>query len=207
MTSLKTYFNDSQLLNEYIENMTVNKDGVETIYNSFSVPNTENDNIEKIKAANYDKVLVITEDWCGDAMMNLPILKHISELLNLEVRVFHRDDDTNLIDQYLTNGTARSIPIFVFLNDEYQQETVWGPRARQVQKFVDEARANLPAKDDPTFEENQMKFMRLSPIVIKQIHKCGKQCLNLSLNNYATNNNKKVYTLRAKCIYLYYISF
>ena len=153
MTSLKTYFNDSQLLNEYIENMTVNKDGVETIYNSFSVPNTENDNIEKIKAANYDKVLVITEDWCGDAMMNLPLLKHISELLDLEVRVAHRDDDTNLIDQYLTNGTARSIPIFVFLNDEYQQETVWGPRARQVQKFVDEARANLPAKDDPTFEE------------------------------------------------------
>lgn len=49
---------------------------------------------------NYSKVLVITEDWCGDAMMNLPILKHISEALNLEVRVFHRDDDTKLIDQY-----------------------------------------------------------------------------------------------------------
>ena len=49
--------------------------------------------------------------------MNIPILKHISEALNLEVRVFHRDENTDLIDQYLTNGTARSIPIFVFLND------------------------------------------------------------------------------------------
>ena len=29
----------------------------------------------KIKEMNYSKVLVITEDWCGDAMMNLPILK------------------------------------------------------------------------------------------------------------------------------------
>ena len=38
-------------------------------------------------------------------MMNLPILKRISESLQLEVRVFHRDEDTNLIDQYLTNGT------------------------------------------------------------------------------------------------------
>ncbi len=27
-------------------------------------------------------------------MTNLPILKHISEALNLEVRVSHRDDDT-----------------------------------------------------------------------------------------------------------------
>ena len=150
MTSLKTYFNDSQPLNDYIEQMSENKEDLLT--KSFSLPE-DDDRLTKIKSLNYSKVLVITEDWCGDAMMNLPILKNIAEQLNLEVRVFHRDDDTNLIDQYLTNGTARSIPIFVFLNDDYQQETVWGPRARQAQKFVDESRAHLPSKDDPTFEE------------------------------------------------------
>lgn len=152
MTSLKTYFNDSQPLNDYIEQMSENKEDLLTIYKSFSLPE-DDDRLTKIKSLNYSKVLVITEDWCGDAMMNLPILKNIAEQLNLEVRVFHRDDDTNLIDQYLTNGTARSIPIFVFLNDDYQQETVWGPRARQAQKFVDESRAHLPSKDDSTFEE------------------------------------------------------
>ena len=152
MTSLETYFKNSQPLDQYIEAMTENKENLLSIYNSFSTPEDDG-RLEKIKASNYSKVLVITEDWCGDAMINIPILKHISEALNLEARVFHRDENTDLIDQYLTNGTARSIPIFVFLNDEYQQETVWGPRARQVQKFVDEARANLPAKDDPTFEE------------------------------------------------------
>lgn len=152
MTSLKTYFNDSQPLNDYIEQMSENKEDLLTIYKSFLLPE-DDDRLTKIKSLNYSKVLVITEDWCGDAMMNLPILKNIAEQLNLEVRVFHRDDDTNLIDQYLTNGTARSIPIFVFLNDDYQQETVWGPRARQAQKFVDESRAHLPSKDDPTFEE------------------------------------------------------
>lgn len=86
-------------------------------------------------------------------MMNVPILKHISERLNIEARVFHRDENTDLIDQYLTNGTARSIPIFVFLNDDFEQQTVWGPRARQVQHFVEETRSKLPAKDDPTFED------------------------------------------------------
>ena len=69
---------------------------------------------------------MISEDWCGDAMMNIAILKHISELLNLEVHVFHRDQDTDLIDQYLTNGKSRSIPIFIFLNDNFEQENVWG---------------------------------------------------------------------------------
>src|SRR5699024_12655611 len=73
--------------------------------------------------------------------------------LHLEVRVFHRDENTDLIDQYLTNGTARSIPIFVFLNDDFEQQTVWGPRARQVQNFVDDTRSKLPEKDDPTFKD------------------------------------------------------
>lgn len=47
---------------------------------------------------NYFKILVIIEDWCGDVMMNFLILKYISEVLNLEVCVFYRDDDIKLID-------------------------------------------------------------------------------------------------------------
>lgn len=79
---------------------------------------------------NYSKVLVITEDWCGDAMMNLPILKHISEALNLEVRVFHRDDDTKLIDRYLTNGKSRAIPIFVFLKRSIRTRNSLGTKSK-----------------------------------------------------------------------------
>ena len=40
-----------------------------------------------------------------------------------------------LIDQYLTNENLRAIPIFVFLNDQFEQETVWGPRANEVQNL------------------------------------------------------------------------
>ncbi len=160
MTSLETYFKNSQPLDQYIEAMTQNKENIETIYNSFSLPQDDN-RIETLKSSSYSKVIVITEDWCGDAMMNVPVLKHISEALNLEVRAFHRDEDTKLIDQYLTNGTSRSIPIFVFLNDDYEQQTVWGPRARQVQHFVDETRANVPDKNDPTFEDKSAEAHKI----------------------------------------------
>ncbi|MDU7037479.1 MAG: thioredoxin family protein, partial [Staphylococcus simulans] len=74
--------------------------------------------------------------------------------LDLEVRVFHRDQDTDLIDQYLTNGKARAIPIFVFLNDQYEQENVWGARAKAAQVFVEETRKKLlPDKDDENYDE------------------------------------------------------
>ncbi len=124
MRSLETYFNKSQPLDEYIYKMKNNQENLQSIYKSFQLPKND-ERLEKLKDSAYSKVLVITEDWCGDAMMNIPILKHISEKLNIEARAFHRDDDTHLIDHYLTMGKSRSIPIFIFMNDAFEQLTVW----------------------------------------------------------------------------------
>lgn len=161
MANLETYYKNSQDLNTYIDQMSENKEGLLNIYNDFTVPQND-ERINKIKQKDYSKVLVISEDWCGDAMMNIAILKHISELLNLEVHVFHRDQDTDLIDQYLTNGKARSIPIFVFLNDKFEQENVWGPRAKSAQKFVEKTRSDyLPDKDDPSYDEKAQQVHKV----------------------------------------------
>ncbi|SUM70164.1 Thioredoxin [Staphylococcus saccharolyticus] len=72
--------------------MKNNQENLQSIYKSFQLPKND-ERLEKLKDSAYSKVLVITEDWCGDAMMNIPILKHISEKLNIEARAFHRDDE------------------------------------------------------------------------------------------------------------------
>ncbi|EHJ08163.1 hypothetical protein SS7213T_05541, partial [Staphylococcus simiae CCM 7213 = CCUG 51256] len=69
MTNLETYFKNSQPLNDYIDNMKTNKDNIIEIYQSFDMPN-DSERLNKISNMDYSKVLVITEDWCGDAMMN-----------------------------------------------------------------------------------------------------------------------------------------
>ncbi|MGO1988350.1 thioredoxin family protein [Mammaliicoccus vitulinus] len=153
MTKLVTYYEQAQPIKEYVNEMTTNKDQLLDIYQSFQLPKND-ERLDKIKDKNY-KVLVITEDWCGDAMMNIPVLLNIADYANIEVKVFHRDEDTNLIDQYLTNGTARSIPIFVFLNENHEQEHVWGPRAISIQKHVEILRKDLPSKDDSTYAEKE----------------------------------------------------
>lgn len=74
------------------------------------------------KLAKPVNVLVIAEDWCGDVIDNLPILGRIaqsSEKLNL--KVFLRDKNLDLIDQYLKEGKFRSIPVFVFLDDNFSE--------------------------------------------------------------------------------------
>jgi len=67
-------------------------------------------------------VLVLAEDWCGDVIDNLPILGRLAaESDRLDLRIFLRDQNLDLIDQYLKDGQFRSIPVFVFFDDEFNE--------------------------------------------------------------------------------------
>jgi hypothetical protein len=90
------------------------------------------------------KLLVIAEDWCGDASNTVPIIAKLVEMApGLELRVIPRDENPELMDQYLTNG-ARSIPIVIALNDNFQEVGHWGPRPAQLQTWVMANRGTIP---------------------------------------------------------------
>lgn len=68
------------------------------------------------------RVLVLAEDWCGDVVANLPVLGRLSkESGKLDLRVFARDENPDLMDQYLNQGKYKSIPVFVFFDDEFRE--------------------------------------------------------------------------------------
>ncbi len=73
-------------------------------------------------------------------------MKRISEVANIEMSLLIRDENLELMDQYLTNGTARAIPIFIFIDKDGNEQAVWGPRAPKVQELVTSMRATLPEK-------------------------------------------------------------
>jgi hypothetical protein len=67
-------------------------------------------------------VLVLAEDWCGDVIDNLPILGRIAaETGKLNMRIFLRDANLDLMDQYLNRGEFRSIPVFAFFDEQFQE--------------------------------------------------------------------------------------
>lgn len=67
-------------------------------------------------------VLVLAEDWCGDVVNNLPVLARLAEASGkLNLRVFLRDQNLDIMDQYLKDGQFRSIPVFVFFDEELRQ--------------------------------------------------------------------------------------
>ena len=63
-------------------------------------------------------VLVITEDWCGDSLYQLPVLARLVEGdPDVELRVFLRDRNPDVMDQFLKRGRYRTIPVFVFFDE------------------------------------------------------------------------------------------
>ena len=155
MKTEQKYFEEAKSLAQYMDDMTQLKDWSFAIYEKFEVP-TDDGFVEKLRNANVH-ILTITEDWCGDAMLNNPIIRKVAEAANVDVRAVLRDADTALIDRHLTNG-GRSIPIYLVLNEVGNVVAKWGPRAPELQQLVMDGRAQLPSQDDPQFEEAQKQF-------------------------------------------------
>lgn len=156
---LKQWFEKGLTTNQYIDGMQVHKENLQKVYHSFQLSEENKEALLTIPTTGM-KVIVLTEDWCGDAMVNIPVLLRIVEETNIDVRFILRDSNLDLMDQYLTNGTARSIPIFIFIDEEGNELAVWGPRAAKVQQHVDELRAQLPSKDAPDFKDKQSAMIK-----------------------------------------------
>jgi hypothetical protein len=81
-------------------------------------------------------LLVLSEDWCGDAVNTVPVVARLAALSpNLELRVLARDENLDLMDAHLT-GTSRSIPVVILLDAEYRERGWWGPRPTALQHSV-----------------------------------------------------------------------
>ena len=90
------------------------------------------------------RLLVLAEDWCGDASNTIPILaKLVERLPGIELRVLRRDEHPDVMNRYLTNG-SRSIPIVIALDADFREVGFWGPRPSELQAWVMANRGTAP---------------------------------------------------------------
>jgi hypothetical protein len=85
---------------------------------------------------------VLTEGWCGDAAQTVPAMYAISQLNpHISFSLLLRDENLDLMDQYLQYGTSRSIPKLIARRAADRQELFhWGPRPLALQQIYDELR-------------------------------------------------------------------
>ncbi|SIP95151.1 thioredoxin family protein [Maribacter ulvicola] len=97
------------------------------------------DAVAKIKSVD-QKIswVVLSESWCGDASPALPVMHKITELNpNISLAIILRDENLDIMDQFLTNG-GRSIPKLIAVNEEETTLATWGPRSAKATKLVED---------------------------------------------------------------------
>lgn len=96
------------------------------------------DTLSKTQRINRDFTwLVLTESWCGDAAQTLPVINKFAEANEkIDLKVVLRDENEELMNQFLTNGN-KSIPKLIVV-DNNSKEVVgsWGPRSVKATKMV-----------------------------------------------------------------------
>lgn len=97
------------------------------------------DTIDFIKSIRMPQYwVVLTELWCGDAAIHLPLIEKMAAL-NSRIRlcILLRDDNTEVMDEYLTDG-SRSIPKLILLDENLEEFAHWGPRPAGAQAIMHE---------------------------------------------------------------------
>jgi len=151
MSVTKKRFEQGITYDAYKAQMTRNQERFLTTEETVEFDPTDLAFFKQLPAPIY--VLAIAEDWCGDVINNLPVLGKLAEQSeNLKLRVFLRDQNLDIMDQYLKEGQFRSIPVFVLFDANFHELGHWIERPASMTKLQAAMRDNL-FTTDPILKE------------------------------------------------------
>jgi hypothetical protein len=125
----------------YAKYLVINQQRVKRIKQRLHLePETE---MAALNAKPGTKWLILNEHWCGDGAQIVPVQAAIALASKgrIEARVLFRDQNLELMDQFLTNG-GRSIPKTIQLDSEFRVTTSWGSRPAEAQELVMRVKAD-----------------------------------------------------------------
>ena len=105
------------------------------------------------------KALAIVEDWCPEAHRGLPVLARIAQASGMELRVFYRDKNPDIMNHYLNQGKFQSIPVFAFFDRNLRPLCHWIERPAAATRFREEVVAEL-AKKKLNADEQRSEYRR-----------------------------------------------
>ncbi len=113
-------FAEGLTLEQYLGRMRMNRDRFLRALETATVRPEQAGALDRL--GNPTRLLVITEDWCGTSLAYVPgVAKLVAGRPEIEMRIFLRDDNPDVMDQFLKRGLYRSIPVFAFFDDEMNE--------------------------------------------------------------------------------------
>lgn len=125
-----------------------------------------------LKLQNFDNHyiwLVITEGWCGDAAQVLPILNKmaVGSDKKIDLRIVLRDDNEELMNQYLTNG-GKAIPkVIIICKEAGIVRADWGPRPKGASELMVKHKKEVGTIDEKIKTDLQLWYLADKGIAVQ----------------------------------------
>jgi Thioredoxin len=156
---------------DFLAQATVNRDKFEQYYQDSPLSAEDISFFKKAAALPNGpaKILALAEAWCGDVYRETPTVARIAEATGADLRVFLRDENPDIMDEFLSNnGKSRAIPVFVFYTKETRYITHFTERSAgahaELAAAIDSVRSQLNLPQGTTFatvpEASKQAFLK-----------------------------------------------
>ena len=116
---------------DYMSSINVNKARFEEYYANVQLDSDQSSSLRELASSEGGpaRMMVIGEDWCGDVVRELPVLARVAEAAGIELRIFPRDENHDIMNEYLKEGLYMSIPVAVFYDQGHEYICHWIERS------------------------------------------------------------------------------
>ena len=141
-------FAQGMTYDEYMNSVKVNKARIEEYYDNVRLESEQTDALRELAGADGGpaRLMVIGEDWCGDVVRELPVLARVAEAAGLELRIFPRDENHDIMNEFLKEGKYMSIPVAVFYDQGHEYICHWIERSEAASREQGEIEAAIRAE-------------------------------------------------------------
>ena len=114
------------------------------------------------------KVIAIVGDNGGgrDVWRNLPIMATIAQASGMDMRIFPRDRNLDIMNLYLNQGKFMSIPVFAFFDQNLNPLCHWTERPKIATEFINRVRSEPNTKnlsEEQLRNEQNNRYLPLLP--------------------------------------------
>lgn len=106
------------------------------------------------------KCLAIGEDWCPDVFRGLPVMAKLAHATGMELRIFFRDRNKDIMAEFLNRGEFESIPVFVFYTRDLRYIAHWIERPQKANDEMHLLRAIFEGRSREEARDEYIAFQR-----------------------------------------------
>jgi len=123
-------FAEGMLFAAYVDTMAENREAFAAAFADFALPAADHAALQTV--AGPLRVLALTEDWCGDALLYLPVVGRLAADAGWTLHLFRRAAAPAVDAAFTAAGLRRAIPTVVFYDAAMQPVAHFVERPAQV---------------------------------------------------------------------------